>query len=70
MIDISEVLNLPLETNSQRKAKEDRLKCVLEGNLKLYDPKADNVKRFLRLLSTKINRHLASSMVGCIHCGM
>ena len=70
MIDISKVLNLPLETNAQKKAKKDKLKCVLEGKLKLYDQKADNVKRFLKLLSTKINRHLASSMVGCVHCGM
>ncbi|MFC2165579.1 (Fe-S)-binding protein [Acidobacteriota bacterium] len=69
-IPVSEILNLPLETKAQDQAKKDNLKSVREGNLKLYDPQADNVKRFLSLLSKRINRYLASSMVGCVHCGM
>ncbi|MCJ7580111.1 MAG: (Fe-S)-binding protein [Candidatus Aminicenantes bacterium] len=66
----NEVMFLPLETKSQEKAKEDMLLSVKEGNLKLYDSQADNVKSFLNLLSQRINRHLASSFVACVHCGL
>jgi Fe-S oxidoreductase len=68
-IDIDDVLNLPLETTSQEEAKEKKLSSVAEGRLKVYDSSQDNVARFLELLSTRINRHLVSSMVGCVHCG-
>jgi Fe-S oxidoreductase len=66
----SPVLDLPLETASQRKAKEDKLPSVESGRLKLYDPQADNVKKFLDLLAGRITRPLAVSMVGCVHCGL
>ena len=69
-IDIKDVLDLPLETNSQEEAKEKKLSSVIKGRLKLYDPDSNNVARFLELLSERINRHLVSSMVGCVHCGI
>jgi len=69
-IDISSVLNSPLETKSQEKAKQDNLRSVVERKLKLYDPKANNVKRMLELLSRRVSRQVASSIVGCVHCGM
>lgn len=69
-IPVSEILDLPLERKAQEQAKAENLKSVREGDLKLYDPQADNVKKFLSLLTRRINRHLASSMVGCVHCGM
>jgi Fe-S oxidoreductase len=69
-IDISKIINLPLETKSQEKVKEESLRCVSEGRLKLYDPKANNVKKFLELLRERVNRHVVSCMVGCVHCGM
>jgi Fe-S oxidoreductase len=69
-IDIEDVLNLPLETKSQEEAKDKKLISVTEGRLKVYDSSLNNVDRFLELLSERINRHLVSSMVGCVHCGM
>lgn len=69
-IDITDVLNLPLETESQEEAKEKKLSCVTEGRLKVYNSNLNNVDRFLQLLSERINRHLVSSIVGCVHCGM
>lgn len=69
-IDISDVITLPLEKASQNKAKEENIPSVREGKLKLYDHKENNVKRFLYLLGKNINRQLACSMVGCVHCGM
>lgn len=69
-IDISEVVKLPLETKSQQKAKENNLCSVREDRLKLYKRDSNNVKRLLELLNQKINRHIVSSMVGCVHCGM
>ncbi|HEX9972435.1 MAG TPA: (Fe-S)-binding protein [bacterium] len=69
-IDISDVVKLSLETKSQLKAKENNLCSVREDRLKLYKRDSNNVKRFLELLNQKINRHIVSSMVGCVHCGM
>ncbi|MDH5468554.1 MAG: (Fe-S)-binding protein [Candidatus Aminicenantes bacterium] len=69
-VDTSKVVNLPLETKTQKKAKEDQLRCVAQGQLKLYDPKANNVQKFIDLLSQRINRSIVSSMVACVHCGM
>jgi Fe-S oxidoreductase len=69
-IDIEEVLNLPLKTESQEEAKEKKLFSVTEGRLKVYDSNQNNVDRFLKLLRERVNRHLASSMVGCVHCGI
>ncbi|MGZ8894855.1 MAG: hypothetical protein ACXW3H_01530, partial [Candidatus Aminicenantales bacterium] len=66
----SGVIDLPLETKSQDKAKADQLRSVAEGRLKLYEPGSDNSRRFLDLLSRKINRSLAISMVACVHCGL
>jgi Fe-S oxidoreductase len=66
----SPVVDLPLETTSQRKAREDNLPSVESGRLKLYEPRGGNVKRFLDLLSGRITRPLAVSMVGCVHCGL
>ncbi len=69
-LKINEVVNLPLVTMSQEKAKVESLNCVSEGHLKLYDPNASNIKEFVTLLIQRMDRHLASSMVGCVHCGM
>ncbi len=66
----SPVVDLSLETASQRKASEDNLPSVESGRLKLYEPRADNVKKFLDLLASRITRPLAVSMVGCVHCGL
>jgi Fe-S oxidoreductase len=67
---ISGVENSALETRSQEKAKEQKLRSVIEGRLKVYEPKTNNVKKFLDLLSQRINRQIVSSMVGCVHCGI
>ncbi len=61
---------MTLETHSQEQAKEKKLSSVKEGRLKLYDPDSNNVARFLDLLSERLNRHLVSSMMACVHCGM
>ena len=63
-------LKSPLETNSQEKARAANLSSVAEGRLKLYNPQADNVRKFLDLLGRKINRSLALSFVACVHCGL
>jgi Fe-S oxidoreductase len=64
------VVNLPLETKSQEKTKEENPHCLSENKLKLYNNKTNNVKKFLDLLSQRINRPVVSSLVGCVHCGM
>jgi Fe-S oxidoreductase len=69
-IDIADVLNLSLETKSQEEAKEKKLLSVTEGQLKVYDSNINNVDKFLKLLIERVTRQLASSMVGCVHCGM
>lgn len=69
-IDIEDILGLPLETKSQKEAEDMKLSSVLEGRLKLYDSNLNNVDRFLELLSERMNRHLVSSIVACVHCGM
>ena len=66
----SGVIDLPLETKSQDKAQADRLPSVVEGRLRLYEPRSNNPRRFLDLLSQKISRSLATSMVACVHCGL
>jgi Fe-S oxidoreductase len=66
----SGIVDAPLETASQRKAKQDRLPSVADGRLRTYDPKADNAQAFLRLLGERITRPLALSMTACVHCGM
>ena len=66
----SPVVDLPLETASQRKAREDKLPSVESGRLKLYESGAANVAKFLDLLAARITRPLAVSMVGCVHCGL
>jgi len=66
----SPVVDLPLETASQRKAKEDKLPSVESGRLKLYEPGGANVAKFLDLMAARITRPLAVSMVGCVHCGL
>ncbi len=65
-----EIADLPLELRSQKKAKDEKIRSVSEGHLKLYDKQADNVQKFLDLLSERINRQLASSLLGCVHCGI
>jgi Fe-S oxidoreductase len=66
----SGVVNAPLETKSQRNAAQDRILSVTQGRLRIYDPAADNVGAFLRLLSQRINRSLAVSLTACVHCGL
>lgn len=65
----SPAVRTPLETASQDKARRDGLASVKDGRLKLYDPAADNVARFLELFERRLTRAVASSMVGCVHCG-
>ncbi|MFA4915481.1 MAG: (Fe-S)-binding protein [Syntrophales bacterium] len=69
-INISDVINLPLDIKEQIKAVEDKTPCVVDGRLKVYNPKQDNVKKLLELLKPKLSRQVVSSMVGCVHCGM
>jgi Fe-S oxidoreductase len=66
----SGIVDTPLETTSQRKAERDRLDSVTQGRLRTYDPGADNIGSFLRLLGQRITRPLALSMTACVHCGM
>jgi Fe-S oxidoreductase len=68
--NLTGVGEFPLETKSQEKAKSDRLRSVEAGRLKLYAAEADNVKKFLDLLSARITRPLALSFAACVHCGM
>jgi ferredoxin len=63
-------LKSPLETKSQEKANSVQLSSVAEGRLRLYDPRADNVRKFLDLLARRINRPLALSFSACVHCGL
>lgn len=69
-ISISDVTSLPLETKSQEEARKANLHSVVNGWLKLYDAKENNVKAFLALLRKRINRQLVGSMVACVHCGV
>lgn len=68
--NVPEAVHAPLETNSQAKAREEKLDSVTGGRLKLYDPGAQNVQKFLTLLAQRVTRPLAASLVGCVHCGM
>ena len=69
-INISEIIDLPLDTKEQDKAVEDKSPDIAEGRLKVYDPNNDNVKQLLEMLRGKLSRQVVSSMVGCVHCGM
>jgi len=63
------VLDLPLDARTQEKARADQAPCVEAGRLPTYRPDGRNVERFLDLLSKRLNRKLALSLVGCVHCG-
>jgi len=69
-INISDVINLPLDTKEQKKAVDDKTPCVVDGRLKVYNPDGKNVKRLVELLKNKLSRQVVGSMVGCVHCGM
>jgi len=69
-INIEDVLSLPLDPKEQKKAVEEKVPCVAEGRLKVYDPNSNNVKKFLELLQSRLNRSVVGSMTGCVHCGM
>jgi Fe-S oxidoreductase len=69
MQNAPEIITFPLETQSQEKAKADHLSSVVEGRLKLYNRTADNVGKFLQLLSERMTRPLATSLLACVHCG-
>ena len=66
----SGIPEIPLQRTSQAKAAEAGIASVREGRLKLYDERADNVRRFLDLIKERITRPVAASMVGCVHCGL
>ncbi|MCJ7588019.1 MAG: (Fe-S)-binding protein [Candidatus Aminicenantes bacterium] len=66
----SGIPDIPLQRTSQAKAAEAGIASVREGRLKLYDERADNVRRFLDLIKERITRPVAASMVGCVHCGL
>lgn len=61
--------DLPLETKSQMKAAEEA-GAVRSGRLKIYDPAANNVERFIKLLTERLSRPLVASFVSCVHCGL
>lgn len=69
-INISDIINLPLDLKEQKKALEEKASVVIEGKVKVYDPNKDNVKNLLEMLKNKLNRQTVSSLVGCVHCGM
>ncbi len=69
-INIEDVVSLPLDPKEQKKAVEEKVPCVAEGRLKVYDPNSNNVKKFLELLKSRLNRSVVGSMTGCVHCGM
>ncbi|MBN2539824.1 MAG: (Fe-S)-binding protein [Deltaproteobacteria bacterium] len=69
-INILDVVNLPLDIKEHEKAVEENIPSVKEGNLKIYNPDGDNVKKLLTLLKAKLSRQVVGSMVGCVHCGM
>ena len=62
-------LAAPLDVKSQEKARADGLASVTGGRLKLYDPEADNARRFLELLRRRLDRPLVLSLAACVHCG-
>ena len=64
------VESLPLDTATQDKARADALPSIQKDKLKTYDPAADNVRRFLELLSERITRPVAVSLAACVHCGL
>jgi Fe-S oxidoreductase len=66
----SGTVDAPLELKSQRAASRDGIPCVVAGRLRTYDPAADNVGAFLRLLGERITRPLAVSLTACVHCGL
>ncbi len=66
----SGIINAPLETKSQAKARQEGLRSVTEGRLRTYDSSADNVRSFLDSLAAKISRPLVVSLTACVHCGM
>jgi Fe-S oxidoreductase len=66
----SGTVDAPLETKSQRTAVRDAIPSVVGGRLRTYDPAADNVGAFLRLLGERITRPLAVSLTACVHCGL
>lgn len=69
-IEIEGVVDLPLEIKAQDQAREDRLLCVMQGKLKLYDSQRDNVQKLLDLVSERITRTVAVSLLACVHCGL
>jgi Fe-S oxidoreductase len=64
------VMDLPLDVRTQEKAKADQAPCVVAGRLATYQADERNVERFLALLSRRMSRRTALSMVGCVHCGL
>jgi len=64
------VVSLPLVASAQDKARADALPSIQKDKLKTYDPAADNVRRFLELLSERITRPVAVSLAACVHCGL
>ncbi len=65
-----QVMDLPLDVRTQDKAKADKAPCVESGRLAVYRPDGRNVERFLALLKKRMNRKLAVSLTGCVHCGL
>ena len=63
-INIEDVLSLPLDAKEQKKAVEEKVPCVTEGRLKVYDPNSNNVKKFLELLQSKLNRSVVCTVYG------
>jgi Fe-S oxidoreductase len=68
-ISPSGIVEAPLQTASQEKARVDKIPSVASGRLQTYDPRADNAARFVALLGRRITRPLAVSLTACVHCG-
>jgi len=67
---VSGIVDAPLETRTQERARLDRIPSLAPDRLQTYDACADNVGRFLRLLAERMTRPLAVSMTACVHCGL
>ena len=69
-IDLKNVLSLPLQTTSQAKAIADKSASLEQGRLTVFDPKADNPEKLVQLMRERLTRALATSLTGCVHCGL
>lgn len=70
IINISDVVNLPLNTKAQQKAKDSGSPAVVKNQVKTYNPDNNNVKLLLEMLGKRLTRQVVNSIQACVHCGM